>query len=384
MKSTQLEQARYAIATAFLLGGISVGLWFVHIPVVTQRLDLSSITLGLVFLTSAIGAAIAQLLMGIFIARIGSHIALAFSLPALLITACLPIITWNVFILFVSAFLFGAASGFYNIAVNIQASQVQAMREQPTMSFFHGFFSLGGIIAAGLGSIIISMGWADGGGAIVTAFILLAVSMCIRQYYMLHSVDESSAQLKLKFRWPDKSLLALAGMAFACQMIEGAIGDWSALFLTNVKHTSISVATIGYAALSFAMAFMRFAGAALINKTNEKIVVSVGGSLAGLGIFIAIAAPWPLISASGFFIIGIGTANIFPILLGAAGRAGGISVAITATIGQMGLILGPTIIGLIADAYNLSYGIGFLGIMAVLIACGGAMRNWRTHSFKNQ
>ena len=380
MKLEKLDQTRYAIATAFLLGGISVGLWLVHIPTIAQRLDLNTSILGLVFLTSAVGAAAGQLLMGIIISHIGSRKALLLSLPALLIGAVLPIIAWNVVVLFVAAFVFGAASGFYNIAVNIQASQFQATRAQPTMSFFHGFFSLGGIGAAALGSIVISIGWADGSGAIVVSLIMLGVGAYISKYYLPHIASHNSVAAKSKFSWPHKSLLALAAMAFANQMIEGAIGDWSALFLTDIKHTGINVATMGYAALSFAMAFMRFAGAAIINKTNEKTVVTVGGGFAVLGIIVALAAPWPLVSASGFFIIGIGVANILPILLGVAGQStdmeAGTAVAITATTGQMGLILGPTIIGFIADIYNLSYGIGFLGVMGGFIAISGMLRKW--------
>lgn len=173
--------------------------------------------------------------------------------------------------------------------------------------------------------------------------------------------------------------MMLAALIFAAQMIEGAIGDWGALFLTNIKHTSLNVAASGYAALCFAMALMRFAGAAIINKIGEKIIITAGGSLIVLGIIIAIFASWPMVSAGGFFIVGIGVANMYPILLGAAARVGGtnagIAVAITATAGQIGTIIGPTIIGFIADASNLSYGIGFLGIIAALIAFGGAMRH---------
>lgn len=381
----KLDQARYALATAFLLGGISFGLWFVHIPIVTARLNLSATTLGWVFLTSAVGAAIAQLAMGITIARLGSRLALRLSLPILLVTGVLPIIAWNVEFLFFAALIFGAAAGLYNIAVNIQASHLQAALKRPSMSFFHGFFSLGGIVAAALGSVIIAIGWADGAGASLTSIIILGISFYISRYYLSHVPETETAAPRVKSSFPNKALMALAIMAFACQMIEGAIGDWSGLFLITIKQASPSVATVGYAALSFAMAFVRFSGAAIINKTSEKIVVMIGGSFAVFGVFIVIASPWAMLSAFGFFIIGVGTANILPILLGTAGRMGGIkagsAVAITATTGQMGLILGPTIIGFIAESYSLSYGIGFLAIMAALIACCGVVRNWQSSSF---
>lgn len=377
MKTKQLDQARYAIAAAFLIGGISVGLWFVHIPVVTQRLNISTSMLGLVFLTSAVGATTSQLQTGRVITYMGSHKALLLSMPIILVAAVLPIIAWNILALFFFALLFGAAAGFYNISVNMQATQIETQRKKPTMSYFHGFFSLGGIIAAALGSAIISIGWSDGRGAAFTMLFLLVICAFLSNYYLHQNVENNSARKTTKFQWPTKSIILLAAIIFVAQMIEGAIGDWAALFLANIKHTSLNVATSGYAALCIAMALMRFAGAAIISKTSEKIVISAGGGLIVLGIIIAIFASSPLLSASGFFIVGLGVANMYPILLGTAGRtqdmSPSIAVAITATMGQIGTILGPTMIGFIADVYNLSYGIGFLGIMAALIILGGIM-----------
>lgn len=380
MKTTQIDQARYAIAAAFLIGGVSVGLWFVHIPVVTQRLNISTNLLGLVFLTSAVGAIISQLKTGMVITHIGSRKALLVSMPIILVAAVLPIIAWSIAVLFIFALLFGAAAGFYNISVNMQATQIETTRKKPTMSFFHGFFSVGGIIAAALGSVIISIGWGDGRGAIFTMLLLLFISTFISKYYLHQKIENNTTQKTTKFQWPTKSIIMLAAIIFAAQMIEGAIGDWGALFLANIKHTSLNVATSGYAALCIAMTFMRFAGATIINKTSEKMVISVGGGLVVLGIIIAIFVSSPLLSASGFFIVGLGVANMYPILLGAAGRtqdmSASIAVAITATSGQIGTVLGPTIIGFIAYAYNLSYGIGFLGIMAALITLGGIIRKY--------
>lgn len=367
MKLEKIDQARYAVAAAFLLGGISVGLWFVHIPIVSQRLDLTTSMLGFVFFTIAIGAVIAQLSTGFIISNIGKRLATSISLPILLTCSILPIAAHNLIFLFIAAFIFGLSAGFYNITINMQASQIQAERELPTMSFFHGFFSLGGLIAAILGSFIISNGWADGTGAGTLAIVMLIATTYFVKYYLVPSTHGVKKASKTNFKWPNKAILALAAMSFACQMVEGAIGDWSALFLITIKNSSPADATIGYAALSIAMASIRFAGAAIINKTSEVFVLAGGGVFIILGVIITVASPWAVLSAVGFFVIGVGTANAFPVLLGMAGRSSDFGLTVTATIGQMGLIIGPTIIGFIADAYNLSYGIGFLAVMAVVI-----------------
>lgn len=375
-----INKAKYAVAGAFLLGGIGVGLWFVHIPIVTQRLNLTAGIMGLVFLTSAFGAAVAQLLMGVIISRIGSQKALIYSLPLLLISFVLPILAWNTLALFIAAWLFGAASGLYNISVNMQASEVETARDKPTMSFFHGFFSIGGIIAAASGGTIIFFKMGEGSGAVIVSIFMLIICFIMSKYYFKNETKLEPNSKKTGFKLPNLKLLGICALAFSCLMIEGSANDWSALFLVTIKNTTEAVAAMGYAAFSIAMAIIRFAGASIIEKTSEKNVVVWGGLLVATGISIVIFSPNTLFSASGFFVVGVGAANIMPILLGNASRltdfSPSISVAITATAGQMGFILGPTIIGFVSQFFGLTFGIGLVGAVGLMVALGGMFRRW--------
>ena len=173
-------------------------------------------------------------------------------------------------------------------------------------------------------------------------------------------------------------------LALLCMSVEGAVTDWSALLLTEHTGASDAFAAIGFAAFSIAMAACRFAGDALILRFGARRVMAAGGLCIASGLVVAAVMPYPLAAATGFALVGLGAANVVPVIFGAAARVPGISagagVATAATIGYSGFLLGPPLIGAIASAIGLATALGLLSLTGICIALGARIVNGKTPS----
>src|SRR5690349_15183481 len=165
----QIDRARIAVSAIFFLNGTGIGLWAAHIPPVRDRLDISESLLGLALLTLALGAMAAMPAMGWAITRTGSRRATIAAALAFICTLPLPIMVPGVPLLFIAALLFGASNGALDVAMNAHASEVERARGQPTMSSFHGFYSIGGLAGAALGGTLIAHDLSNGVGILAAA-----------------------------------------------------------------------------------------------------------------------------------------------------------------------------------------------------------------------
>lgn len=385
----RLRRARVSVSVGFLLFGLAAGLWFVHIPIVAARLALEPAILGLALLGVGLGGVISQPITGLVVARVGSQKTSAVMLAATLIGFVLPVVAGSIVFLFFGTFLLGALAGGLNVALNTQASEIETLRGRPTMSSFHGFWSLGGLAAAAVGGVIIGAGWGGGIGAIGAAIVMLAIGVWA-SFGFLPSIPQPRTPKTggPRFALPGAALFAIAALAFFANMVEGSVNDWSALFLATVKDTGPALAASGYAMSSFAMAACRFAGGPVVERLGDKLVIVGGGALIAIGMSVVVLAPWPLVSAFGFLIVGIGAANMSPVMISAASRVPGVApgtaVTTVATALLGGFLLGPPVIGFISQAWGLSVGLGLVGCLGLLVAAGALSRSWHsmaeTHS----
>jgi predicted MFS family arabinose efflux permease len=267
-----------------------------------------------------------------------------------------------------------------NVGNNTMAAELERLYGRPVMSSFHGFFSVGGLVGSLLGGALIAADEGDGGGAIVVGVLLLLVSLWATVNSLEVAPERSAGGNRPRFAIPAAALLGLGVLAFCSNLIEGAVGDWSALYLATIKHADPALAASGYTLLSMAMAAVRFAGGPVVERLGRKTVVVVGGCLMAAGMIIVILAPWPLVSALGFLVVAVGASNLSPILTSAAanlpGVAPSIGIAALATSITLGLFVGPPAIGFIAQAWNLSLGFGVLALLGVIVAVGAALRRW--------
>jgi MFS family permease len=365
-----MARPRVAVSTAFFLLGLGSGIWAVHIPLVQARLEIAPSILGFALFAMAIGAVLAMPLTGFAIGRLGSRRPTAFLTIAFTLTTPLPTMAGSVWSLFAATWLFGLALGGLDVAVNVQAAEVEAARRHPTMSSFHGFFSVGGLAGALTGAGLIAAGWGNGEGAAALAALLLGPA--ILSAANLFPSMRPSGPASPRFSLPDRAVLALCILAFLCFAIEGAVTDWSALYLTSVKGASPAAAAAGFALFSLAMAACRLTGDAVVARLGGRMILIGGGLLIAAGLAVALASPWPLVGAIGFGIVGVGAANIVPVLFSRAARTPGvepsIGVAAVATLGYTGFLATPPVLGLLADAYGLSASLGLVLLMGLLIA----------------
>jgi len=368
--SHAVSQARRAISTIFLLNGAGIGAWAVHVPTVQARAGFDTATLGLLLLTIAGGAMAAMPACGALVARHGSRrltlvSALLFPFAmAALVAASSP--AW----LFVLAFCFGAANGTLDVAMNANATEVEKARGVPTMSSFHGFFSLGGLIGAALGGLMLKLGAGNGeGAAVLAAVILLALGLVARS--VLH-VAPTPGEHGAGVRLPRGPSLYLGLLALLCMAVEGALVDWSALVLREQTGATAAQAALGFSLFSITMAACRFAGDGLVLRFGARGIMVAGGLAMAAGVLLAVSTDHYIVSALGFGLVGLGAANVVPVIFTAAARtpgmAPGVGLATAATVGYSGFLLGPPVIGWIAAHAGLAVGVGSLALAGFVIA----------------
>lgn len=369
------RRARIAVSAVFFLMGVGPGLWAVHIPLIQARLAIDPAILGIALLVLAAGAVVSMPLAGWLVGRTGSRIPTAVAVIVYLMILPLPILADSVLLLCASVFVFGLLLGSFDVAANVQASEVETARGRPTMSSFHAFYSIGTLAGALIGAFVIDIGWGDGSGATVAAAVLLVPGgVAAANLFRSTRPVESGPHFAL----PSRAVLLLGGLAFLGYAIEGAITDWSALFLTLVRDATPTTAAFGFALFSLAMTGFRHFGDPIVAKLGGRTVLVAGGVLVIAGLGLTIAIPSAYVGAIGFGLVGIGAANIVPLLFSAGARTPGVpagmGVAAIATMGYTGFLLAPPVLGFVGHQYGLTTSLGVVLAMAVVLTVLGLRR----------
>jgi predicted MFS family arabinose efflux permease len=353
------------------------------VPYAKDRLALNDADLGLLLLMLGAGAMLMMPTSGWLVGRFGSRIVIAGAVLIMALALPLLLLLSSTIPMAIALFVFGSGVGAVDVAMNAHGVQVQNLYDKPIMSSLHGLFSVGGLVGSlGLG-FLIKLGLNP--FYAISSIAALMILIAITQYRHLFSADveqqvatrfsivsEQPTQGKQRFGWLQSSVLFLGVMCFAIFLAEGAVLDWSAIFLRDVKGIEPELAGLGYAAFSVAMATMRLVGDKLVARLNS-ITVVVGGSLLGAaGLLIAILSPWVYGALLGFVLLGLGAANIVPVFFSAAGKLPGVaptvSLSAITTIGYTGLLTGPALLGFIAQQFSLSTALGFLALLLVIVA----------------
>ncbi len=375
------NKPRAAVGAYFWLVGVAVGVWVARIPEIQQRLGLDDGRLGLVLLMSAGGALVAMPLTRVLAQRLGTR-ALAWG-SAGLTCVLLPLIPGapNVPSLMAVFFAYGAASGVLGVVVNAMAVELETTGGRPILSTFHGLFSLGGLvgslIAAGCLAWPIAPVPAVAGAAVGIAASYLLAGPWLPAAVIRANAGGAAAGEKPGWTLPPSRLILLGGFAFLGLVGEGSMGDWSAVFLRRSLGASATLAGLGYAAYSGGMTAGRFAGDALSSRVGDVVLIRGGAILAAAGLGAAVLIGHPVAAIVGFALVGGGLANAVPVLYRAASRTPGVEpvsgIATTSTVGYLGFLAGPPLIGLIAEATTLGTALGGVAAAIALIAVGGRL-----------
>jgi len=375
--------AKYATQAIFLICGLALSSWAPMVPLAKERLGLNDANLGILLLLLGGGAIIMMPISGILSHRYGTRIVILIS--GLVAAIMLPLLLMmpTIATMAISLFIFGAAIGTIDVAMNSHGVAVEHGYGTPIMSSLHGLFSLGGLFGSlGLG-FLMKLGLPPMLAAVTISLLLIFILLL--KYPRLFDRNTERSQLikedpkdnssqKSKRVWLKGSVLLLGISCFAIFLSEGAMLDWSAIFLTENRNIDPKLAGVGYASFSIAMATMRLLGDQIVSKLNGKIVVIGGGLIATIGIVLVVAVPYLPVSILGFIFLGVGASNIVPVFFSMGSRLKDVPAAIAipaiSTMGYAGQLVGPALLGFIAYRYSLHHALLFTALLIFLVAIG--------------
>jgi fucose permease len=361
---------RWATFAVFAVNGAMIGTWVAHIPWLQERLGVSKTTIGLSLLCMAAGALVAMPLTGQILNRRSSASVTRTATLLYCLLLPLPLIAPDPVALGAILFVFGAVNGSMDVSMNAHGVAVERDLGRPIMSSLHGGWSVGGFLAAGISAVAGAAGadprWLALG--IGVALWLLALFFTTR---LGHASAHSAGS---GFALPARGVLLIGLLCFLAMTTEGAIGDWSGIYLREDLGATSAAAATGFAGFSLGMAIARLGGDWLNERFGAGELLRGGMAVVAvaLGGLLLVAQPVPAVI--GFALVGLGIANSVPILFSAAGRhePTGPSLSAVFTVGYTGFIVGPPLIGVLADTIGLPETLALLCLSALtLVAFGG-------------
>jgi predicted MFS family arabinose efflux permease len=363
-----LARAAWALRAQFFVAGALFATWGVHVPTVKLHFGLSEASLAVAMLAAGVGALLALAQAGRVIGHHGPRgVTLVTGLVSAAAISLLLAFQSYAVLLFVM-FAYGVASSLFDVSVNAEATEIERLAGRPLMSGFHGMFSLGGMAGAGVGSLLPALGVTATqhllGAAIVCA--LLVMMGCAWMLRMAGAPASGGLSLP---RGP----LALIGLLAALGLIaEGAMYDWSVLFMKQERGSDVATAALAYASFSGAMAAGRFGGDAVRARLAAVPLLRLSGGLGAFGMALALLVPNEWVALFGFALVGLGFANVVPVLFSAAARVPGVTpahgIAAVASLGYLGMMAGPPLIGVIAQVRSLTLGLFAVVLFAAVLA----------------
>ena len=371
--TSAIARASVALRTQFFVLGMLFATWGVHVPTVKGHYGLGEQALAIAMLAGGVGALAALAQAGRIVGRYGPSVVTA----AMGVLCCVAVASLLAFpayaALLVVMLVFGTTGSLFDVAINAEASEIERLAARPLMSGFHGLFSLGGMAGAGLGSAAPALGLTPQ-GHLLLATGAAAVAALLASRAMLPVPEHDPEEKRpLSLQTFAKGPLLLLGVLASMGLIaEGAMYDWSVLFMKQERASSESTAALAYASFSGAMAVGRFGGDWVRARMSGTLLMRASGVLAAAGMALVLAVPSPWIALLGFAGVGLGLSNVVPVLFSAASQAPGVSpahgIAAVSGVGYLGMMAGPPLIGLVAEHSSLSAGLVVVVVFAVFMA----------------
>jgi len=358
---------QHATRAVFFIGGFGAASWAPLVPLLRERLAIGEDILGLLLLCIGIGSLLTMPLSGAAAVRLGCRKVLTFASLAFAVLLFLLSQVSEILAAVPVLLLFGAVMGCIDVVVNIQAVIVEKASGRRLMSGMHGLWSVGGFAGAGLFGVWVGgLGLSPTTSTLIAAGIMTGAILFFARFLLPYGGEAGGRMLAMP-----RGIVTFVGIiACIAFLVEGAIMDWSGVFLTAVRGFDMSLAGTGFTVFSAAMLTMRLIGDRLVQEMGQKRVI-LGGSLLALAGFLAVIfAPEAWLLYAGFFAIGVGSANIVPVFFSLLGRQKdmpiGLAVPAVSTLGYLGILMGPAAIGALAHAASLYAAFGLLAGLAAV------------------
>ncbi|MBV9760972.1 MAG: MFS transporter [Acidobacteriaceae bacterium] len=362
-----ITRAWWATVALFLVHGLVVSTWLSRIPAVQSALRLNNGVLGLTFLCAAIGAVVTIPLAGWLVTRYGSRrVSASSSLLFPVVISPLPFAS-SAPMLAAALFVYGATAATMDVSMNAHGVEVEKAMRKPTMSRFHGMFSLGGMAGAGIGSLAAARAVAPRTHFAIAAVVCFLLVLMVRPLLLRAREAAHPTVHRLPLSQIPAVLLALSAIGFCILLSEGAMADWTAVYFKQVLRSGPGTAAAGYSVFSAAMAAFRFMGDLITARLGPLRTVRAGSLVAACGLLWSLSLSAPSLSLLGFGAVGAGLSVIIPLVFGSGGRVENVSpgagIATVTGIGYIGFLVGPPLIGFLSQLFTLRYALG------VVVAC---------------
>ncbi|MCW6007492.1 MFS transporter [Micromonospora sp. CPCC 205371] len=363
-------RGRIATCLVFLAFGVALGTWTARIPAIKHGLGLSDGQLSVGLLAFAAGAITGMQVVGRLVDR---HRSTTVMLPMAVaegVCLILPALAVDVVTLAAALFAFGAVHGSLNIAMNAHAVEVQRAWGKPIMSSFHAVYSAGGFLGAAVGGMFAHAAAGPGVTFAAVGAGVVALALWASRWTLRLEAPTPTAAPDRKTGTP--GVVFLGVLVFCCLVGEGAAADWSSVYLRDSLGSGAGVAAAAYAAFSIMMVAGRLIGDRLAARLGPVNLVRGCGALAGAGLGIALLIGHPVAGVIGFGCLGAGLSCIAPQIFSQAGdrdpaRAGQ-AIARVASVGYLGFLTGPLLIGAAAEGVGLPWALTIPAILAFFVA----------------
>lgn len=356
---------RNATRCGFFMAGFGLSVWAPLVPYVRERIEMTDAVFGLLLLCIGVGSLTWMPLSGVLVSRWGIRPVQLCSVVLLALALAGMALTDSMLLLALALFCFGGSLGVIDVIMNIQAVLVETAVGRRLMSNFHGMYSLGAISGALMLTGLLTVGLAPEIGSFLMIGLIVAANLGLARGFLPNRAPGGG----FAFVRPTGVVLLVGLMCFVVYLAEGAVLDWSALYLTGEKGLEVAEGGLGYAAFALMVTIARFAGGPLVNALGTARVIAFGGLLAAFGIGLSLAAEHWAVALIGYGLCGLGCANVSPVLISSLSRQDGmpvqLAVTVATTIGFAGVLAGPAMMGVVAHFSSLGMAFALLAVLLV-------------------
>jgi len=370
VKDPSPGRTRVMVAIFFFVSGFGFYTWASRIPTIQQELHLNEAQLGAVLFALPIGLMGTLPVTGVLLSRFDSRRIMMIGAVSFNLMLCAIGFATKSWELVLALVCFGSSRNLMNISANAQSIGVQSLFERPIIARFHGIWSLAGFGGAALGSLMVSLSVAPAWHFLIVGSVLTVT--CWYAYPGSLPQQPAPRERRPWFALPDKTLAKYGLISFASMACEGTMIDWSGIYLQKAVHTTREVATLGFTAYMIAMTLGRLMGDRFANRYGIRTMLTYSGVLVGLGLLVAVLLPFPVTAVFGFILTGFGVSCVIPMIFSMAGRSegmsGGSAIAGVSTVGYLGFLIVPPLVGSVAQLAGLRSAYAMMAVFGILIA----------------
>lgn len=360
---------RIGVSTFYFIQGLSFATWASRIPDIKDALHLSDGALGSILFALPLGQLAAMALSGFLVSRFGSRRILSIAAclyPAVLLLLGSVTTAWQ---LGLALLFFGICGNLSNISLNTQGVGVERLYRRSIMASFHGVWSMAGFAGGVISTYMVAKHIPPFTHFCIIYAIAFLLMLFARKLMLPRDAHSGQKEKKKVFVKPDRYIVTLGIIAFACMICEGTMFDWSGIYFEKIVQAPKDMTRLGYVAFMFTMTAGRFTADYLVTRFGVHRILRMSGLFIITGMMLAILFPYVSTATLGFLIVGIGTSSVVPMAYSLAGRSKkmlpGVALASVSSIGFLGFLIGPPIIGFISELSNLRVSFALIALLGL-------------------